>query len=186
MFYYVLLQIVLLLLLLLLLSACPKAGHLVDETTVKGKGLLLQYRANVHCNILFTCIAYLHLQTDTLNAMHRCIATYCTCVQMFTHCTHLCACSFLPWSVCRGQSVLFCTAPIHCTDELYLHSWSANSTECQHTSTTAGQSATNTQQRKNSPSSENVYDPLNNFQSTPFLTSLCLQNTAIAPSPLGS
>ena len=123
------------------------------------------------------CIAYLHLQTDTLNAIQRSIATYCTCVQistcvqMFTHCTHLCACSFLPRSVCRGQSVLFCTVPIHCTDELYLHSWSANSTECQHTSTTAGQSATNTQQRKNSPSFENVYDPLNNFQSTPFLTS---------------
>ena len=55
MFYYVLLQIVLLLLLLLLLSACPKAWHLVDETTVKGKGLLLKYRANVHCNILCTC-----------------------------------------------------------------------------------------------------------------------------------
>ena len=151
------------------------------------------------CNTEQMCIATycvralpIYIYRQTHNAMHLCIATYCTCVQistcvqMFTHCTHLCACSFLPRSVCRGQSVLFCTAPIHCTDELYLHSWSANSTECQHTSTTAGQSATNTQQRKNSPSSENVYDPLNNFQSTPFLTSLCLQNTAIAPSPLGS
>ena len=145
------------------------------------------------CNTEQMCIATycvralpIYIYRQTHNAMHLCIATYCTCVQMFTHCTHLCACSFLPRSVCRGQSVLFCTAPIHCTDELYLHSWSANSTECQHTSTTAGQSATNTQQRKNSPSFENVYDPLNNFQSTPFLTSLCLQNTAIAPSPLGS
>ena len=100
MFYYVLFQIVLLLLLLLLLSACPKAGHLVDETTVKGKGLLLQYRANVHCNILCTC--NVHCLFTFTDRHIKCNA------QVHCNILHMCKCSRTASTCARAH---FCPDP---------------------------------------------------------------------------
>ena len=54
------------------------------------------------------------------NILHMCSnVQMSTNAQMCTDCTQLC--SFLPWSVCQGQSVLFCNALIHCTGAL--HCW---------------------------------------------------------------